>query len=337
MLTKNKILNMDCREGIKLLENESIDCCITSPPYWGLRDYGVDGQIGLEVSLNAYLECLVQLFREIKRVLKPGGTVWLNLGDSYVGTGGDRNSDPSSSIFAAQEQHNPTGRYQKQKALKAMNLKPKNLIGIPWRVAFALQDDGWYLRQDNIWHKPNCMPEAVKDRTTRAHEYIFLLSKEKNYYYDHEIIKEDCVNGDASSPRGSKGVLGNQHKGNRKTFRGSGKYTQGQSYDNTSIVKSKSQGNESIKILKRNKRSVWTVATAQHKDAHFATFPEKLIEPCVLAGCPEGGLIIDPFMGSGTVGKVALENRRNFIGYEINSSYCEIAKRRTSEVQLRIL
>ena len=296
MLKINKIYNMDCLEGLKLLDDNSIDCCVTSPPYYGLRDYGVDGQIGLENTLEEYIKNLVIVFREVKRVLKDEGTLWLNLGDSYAGSG----KVPAS-------------------------LKPKDLIGVPWRVAFALQENGWYLRQDIIWHKPNAMPESVKDRPTKAHEYIFLFSKSKHYYYDYEAIKEPCVNGDPNPPKGSKGVLGNMHQGRRKQdLVGKPQYT---------------GFNARYKPREyRNKRSVWTIPTKPFKEAHFATFPEKLIEPCILAGCPVGGIVLDPFMGSGTTAQVALELQRNFVGFELNPKYIEIAgKYRLNKIQLTIV
>ncbi|QLY82336.1 site-specific DNA-methyltransferase [Clostridium intestinale] len=311
----NKIHNLDCREGLKLLEDNSIDCCITSPPYWGLRDYGIDGQIGLEDTLQEYIDELVNIFREVKRVLKPTGTLWLNMGDCYVGTGGDRKKAVKNELFQTQQAHNPKeGRYERKKTLLDMNLKPKDLIGLPWRIAFKLQEDGWYLRSDIVWSKTNCMPESVKDRPTKAHEYIFLLSKEPYYYYDYEAIKEQCVNGDPNPPRGSKGVLGNLNKGNRERFNIPGK------------------------VEYRNKRSVWEVSTDTLKQAHFATFPPKLIEPCVLAGCKQDGIILDPFSGSGTTGMVAMKNNRNFIGFELNPEYIKIAEKfRLNEIQLKII
>lgn len=314
-LELNQIHNMDCRQGLKLLEDNSIDCCVTSPPYWGLRDYGIDGQIGLEDSLQQYINELVKVFREVKRVLKPTGTLWLNLGDCYVGTGGDRKSKVKNEIFQKQQEHNPKdGRYSRIKKLLDMNLKPKDLIGLPWRIAFKLQEDGWYLRSDIIWEKSNCMPESVKDRPTKSHEYIFLLTKEPYYYYDFESIREPCVNGDPNPPRGSKGVIGGLNKGRRQ---------------NIKLV-------EPLKY--RNKRTVWRVSTDSLRQAHFATFPPKLIEPCIIGGCPKDGIVLDPFIGSGTTGQVALKNARNFIGFELNPEYIKIANNyRLNEVQLNII
>ena len=315
ILELNNIYNLDCRKGLELLEDNSIDCCITSPPYWGLRDYGVNGQIGLEETLEEYIENLVNVFRQVKRVLKPSGTLWLNMGDCYVGTGGDRKKKVKNELFQEQQKHNPKeGRYLRKKSLLDMNLKPKDLIGIPWRIAFKLQEDGWYLRSDIVWNKLNCMPESVKDRPTKAHEYVFLLTKEPNYYYDNEAIKEACVNGDPNPPRGSKGTLGNLNKGRREI-----KHIDG-------------------KLNYKNKRSVWNIGTDKFSHAHFATFPPKLIEPCVLAGCPKDGIVLDVFMGSGTTAMVAIQNNRKYIGFELNPEYIEIANMyRLNQVQLKII
>lgn len=347
---------MDCREGLKMLDDNSIDCCITSPPYWGLRDYGVPGQIGLEDSLTEYIDEMVHVFKEINRVLKPEGTLWLNLGDSYVGTGGDRKKKVKNELFQQQQSHNPTnGRYERIKGLKQDNLKPKDLMGIPWRVAFALHSDGWYLRSDIIWSKSNCMPESAVDRPTKSHEYIFLLSKSQRYYYDSEAIKEPITdstlkrlsqdiehqcgstraNGGNKTNGTMKAVIG---KGNSKTFRGGGVYTNGQSFDNSSDTHRESHGNSINATGLRNKRTVWTVASSQFSEAHFATFPPKLIEPCILAGCPKDGIVLDPFMGSGTTAMVALQNQRNYIGFELNPEYIKIAEsHRLSNVQLKII
>lgn len=305
MLEINNIYNLDCREGLKLLEDNSIDCCITSPPYWGLRDYGSPGQIGLEDSIDGYLEVMVEVFREVKRVLKSKGTLWLNLGDCYAGSGKGVWENPKN----VKENYIPKSKHNGKSGLK-----PKDLIGIPWRVAFALQDDGWYLRSDIIWNKSNAMPESVTDRPTKSHEYMFLFSKESQYYYDHEAIKEPSITKKSDKPRGSKGVLGKENEGRR-------------------LETNKPKPKET-----RNKRSVWTVPTAQFREAHFATFPPKLIEPCILAGCPVGGIVLDPFMGSGTTAEVAIENQRNYIGFELNQDYINIAdKYRLNTVQLRIV
>jgi DNA modification methylase len=254
-----KILKGDCLETLKSLDEQSINTCVTSPPYWGLRDYGVDGQLGLEDSPDKFVENLVEVFREVKRVLRDDGTVWLNLGDSYARTGGD--SSKKGRHWDNRENNPNTGH---NRYAKDIGLKQKDLVGIPWRVAFALQADGWYLRQDIIWHKPNPMPESVRDRCTKAHEYIFLLSKNPKYYYDNEAIKEDAK----SAGKKSDGFKGRQG---------------GAEYHATSG----GIGSEEKIYNKKNKRSVWTITTKPYKEAHFATFPTDLIEPCVLAGCPE--------------------------------------------------
>lgn len=301
----DKIITGNAIEVLKELPDCSADCCITSPPYLGLRDYGVSGQLGLENSVEAYINRLTDIFREVRRVLKNDGTLWLNIGDSYVSS----NSEYS-------------------------NCKRKDLIGIPWLLAFALRNDGWYLRQDIIWEKPNAMPESVKDRCTKSHEYIFLFSKQSKYYFDYEAIKEPAVGFNNIVPAGSKGTLkpnNRLRKGNSRTFRGGGVYTKGQSFNNSAETTRESHGNSENVTGLRNKRSVWTVATQGYKEAHFATFPEKLIEPCVLAGSRDGGIILDPFIGSGTTAVVAKKHNRGFIGIELNPEYVEMAKRRLEE------
>ena len=298
----NKIITGNAIEVLKELPDCTADCCITSPPYLGLRDYGVNGQIGLENSVEAYINRLTDIFREVRRVLKSDGTLWLNIGDRYA-----------------------TSNYEYD------NCKRKDLIGIPWILAFALRDDGWYLRQDIIWEKPNAMPESVKDRCTKSHEYIFLLSKQSKYYFDYETIKEPAVGFNNILPAGSKGTLrpnSRLRKGNIRTFRGGGVYTKGQSFNNSAEIMRESHGNNENITGLRNKRSIWTVATQGYKEAHFATFPEKLIELCVLAGSKEGGVVLDPFLGSGTTAVVAKKFNRGFIGIELNPKYAEMAKRR---------
>jgi len=303
MLELNKIYNMDCLKGLKQLPDNSINCCVTSPPYWGLRDYGVEGQIGLESTPEEYVENMVKVFREVKRVLRDDGTLWLNLGDSYAGSGrGPTGRNGIGNQEKRQGFHSP-------KVVIPTGLKPKDLVGIPWMVAFALRADGWYLRQDIIWHKPNPMPESVKDRCTKAHEYIFLLSKNRKYYYDNEAIRE---------PYQSK-----KEKPRNKAAEG---------YNNSYVGGRWSEGvRDYYSAGKRNKRSVWTVTTKPFKEVHFATFPPDLIKPCILAGCPEGGIVLDPFMGSGTTAVVALKHNRNYIGIELNPEYIKIAEKRISE------
>jgi DNA modification methylase len=293
-----KILQGNCLETLSSLEEKSVNTCVTSPPYWGLRDYGNGDQLGQEETPEKFTENLVKLFREVRRVLRDDGTVWLNLGDSYNGSGGQGTKPNIMSKEAAE------GRGGK--AIKVNGIKPKDLIGIPWRVAFALQADGWYLRQDIIWSKPNPMPESVTDRCTKAHEYIFLLSKSPKYYYDNEAIKED-------SAESSKDRL-NQDIKNQK---------------GSSRVPGKTNGTmNAVGGEKRNKRSVWAVATQSYSEAHFATYPPELIKPCILAGCPEGGTVLDPFGGSGTTAQVASNLNRNAILCELNPEYVEIAKGR---------
>lgn len=288
------------------LPNQSVQCVITSPPYFGLRDYGHDGQIGLEETPDAYVEKLVCVFREVWRVLKDDGVLWLNLGDSYSGNGG-RYGDAKSTL-QGRKQSGTQGASRFVKKGRA-----KDLIGIPWRVAFALQADGWYLRQDIIWHKPNPMPESVTDRCTKSHEYVFLLTKNARYFYDHEAIKEPSV-GSTGGPFSEKYVEAQLAHG------GKSKYRSRSDYD-TSL---------------RNRRSVWNVATRSYSGAHFATFPPDLVEPMVLAGSRSGDWILDPFAGTATVGQVAVKHGRDFIGLEINPEYIELAKKRTESVQVAL-
>ena len=311
----DKIIQGDCLEVLKSLPDGIINTCITSPPYYGLRDYGVEGQIGLEETPDAYVQRLVEVFREVKRVLRDDGTLWLNLGDSYAGSGKGSNPDgtPHPSTLASKSGTNRgcvNGKNLPQKANK-IGLKPKDLIGIPWRVAFALQADGWYLRQDIIWHKPNPMPESVTDRCTKSHEYIFLLSKSQKYHYDNEAIREENVNTERTNY-----VCGSRKNGENKDR-----------HDNDMVDRSKSMVSNG-----RNKRSVWIISTKPYSGAHFATFPPDLIEPCVLAGCPEGGVVLDPFGGSGTTGGVAMKLNRKAILCELNPEYVGIMEQRIREI-----
>ncbi len=318
-MNESTIITGNALSSLKNIADECVDCCVTSPPYYGLRDYGIQNQIGLEETVQEYIEKLILVFREVRRVLKDDGTLWLNIGDSYAGSGKGRNSDGSvpDSIYHCKEQNvkgRITGKLTKN---VTSDYKPKDLMGVPWLLAFALQANGWYLRQDIIWNKTNCMPESVKDRCTRSHEYIFLLSKSRRYYFDYEAIKEPAITSDRSSPRGSKGTF-TKNSGRRKQEElGKRTYT---GFNERYYSKESPQ--------MRNKRDVWSVPTSGCKDAHFATYPEKLIEPCILAGSKEGGIVLDPFLGSGTTAIVAVKNDRKYIGIEINPQYVEMAQSR---------
>lgn len=269
------VLVGDALSQLKLLQDNSIDCCVTSPPYFGLRDYGIDGQIGLEPTPDEYVAKLTGIFEEVKRVLKDDGTLWLNIGDSWATHGGCKNSKHSHN-FRSSNVAEKEGIYRQKPYGKQIGLKEKDIIGIPWMVAFALRNNGYYLRQDIIWSKPNPMPEGVKDRYTKSHEYLFLFSKSHKYYFDYSNAQEPTVDGEKL----------------------------------------------------RSMRSVWTIQTSPYKGAHFATFPPSLVEPCILAGCKAGGVVLDPFMGSGTTCMVAKQNGRGYIGIELNPEYVELAKKR---------
>ena len=353
----SRILHGDSVEMLKTIPDGTVDCCVTSPPYYGLRDYGtatwvggdpscphyrtskksdktatghknmmetghavgdaiyktvcpicgavrVDNQIGLEETPDEYIDRLVTVFREVKRVLRDDGTLWLNIGDSYCGTGDKGNyKDPK----------NPEGRNGQSVARNKRidGIKSKDLIGIPWMLAFALRADGWYLRQDIIWHKPNPMPESVRDRCTKSHEYIFLFSKKPKYYFDIEAIKENA--------KPDNSVRDRDHT---KLSNTPGRTRMG--------------GLKTNHYTKRNKRDVWRIATRPYKEAHFATFPEQLIEPCVLAGSRPNGIVLDPFFGSGTTGVVAEKFGRRYIGIELNEEYVELAKKRLNGVQMTL-
>ena len=319
-----KILIGDVRSRLAELADGSVQTCITSPPYFGLRDYGHDGQIGLEPTPDDYVKELVAVFREVWRVLADDGTLWLNLGDSYAGPPkGNLNGQDKSGLTSTQTQRNSPVGIDKS----SFGIPSKNLLGIPWRVAFALQADGWYLRQDIIWAKPNPMPESVTDRCTKSHEYLFLLSKSARYFYDHEAIKEDALTGWNGSEFDTGKTADHQLQRMSKQPRfGGSKY--GDSDDPAHATKS---GNEYEPNGTRNKRDVWTIPTKPFKGAHFAVMPEALVEPCVLAGSREGDLVLDPFAGSGTVGVVALRHQRNFVGTELNPEYAQMAVERIKD------
>jgi len=370
-----KLYYGEALETLRKLPDNLANTCVTSPPYFGLRDYGTaewiggddncdhnpqvadggqrsdrtvplgrggmykdvclkcgatreDNQVGLEDTPELYVERLVDIFREVKRVLKDDGTLWLNLGDSYANTGGKSQPQPDSSGGVGNKKLGTRGKQGSSASYGGVErtntvgngLKPKDLIGIPWMVAFALRADGWYLRQDIIWHKPNPMPESVTDRCTKAHEYIFLLSKNKKYYYDNESIKEDA------KPDGKKDTR----------MKDSKKYSDDNYMPNNSGPTMASSGHERWQydengVAKKNKRSVWTVATKPFTGSHFATFPKALIEPCVLAGCPKGGVVLDIFSGASTTWLVAEDHFRKFVGIELGDHNCEISKNRIEE------
>lgn len=296
----NQIFNEDCRTGLKRIPDNVIDCCVTSPPYYGLRDYGCDGQIGLEQSPEEFIDNLVSVFSEVFRVLKPEGTLWLNIGDTYNGYKGNANQKSFESMYAG-HRHQPARK--PNHGLEAKSLKSKDLIGIPWMLAFALRSAGYYLRQDIIWAKPNPMPEAVKDRCTKSHEYLFLLSKSARYYFNADAIKEPARSD-------NRPHMVHHHRIENGTYR--------EKYCDYEITPSD----------KRNKRDVWTVAVRPSGTNHFATFPEELIRDCILAGSPSGGVILDPFMGTGTTARVARMLNRNFVGFELNSEYIPIIEKK---------
>ena len=312
----NQIFNEDCIAGLKQLPGESVNCCVTSPPYYGLRDYGHAGQIGLEETPDSYVQKLVEVFSEVKRVLRDDGTLWLNLGDSYAGGGKKGDTEGAKQKTSKGATWGTNDRLATLKS-KINGVKPKDLIGIPWMVAFALRADGWYLRQDIIWYKRNPMPESVTDRCTKAHEYIFLLSKSAKYYYDHEAIFEEA-----------------NYDGRKDTvMKGSEKYKNGFAPTDTNpntlaVVGHERWKNKIGDLPARNKRSVWDVTTKSYSGAHFATYPEDLIAPCIKAGCPENGVVLDPFMGAGTTAVVSRKLNRNYVGFELNEKYIKIANKR---------
>lgn len=311
----NKIYNGDSIEILKTFTDNSIDCCVTSPPYYNLRDYGNENQIGLEKTPYEYIEKLVNVFDEVKRVLKSDGTLWVNIGDSYAGSGKGCSHYPDGTKGYKQSTNKGMiGKSNIDKGYTDDEIKQKDLIGIPWMLAFALRAQGWYLRQDIIWSKPNPMPESVTDRCTKSHEYIFLLSKSRKYYFENEAIKEEAI-----WKKEKRAGLGRLH------------------YNDGKRTGEKGKGKENFVCIvdKRNKRDVWNVSTKPYREAHFATFPKDLIEPCILAGCPIGGTVLDCFFGSGTVGEVAVENQRNYIGIELNEKYCEMAKERINNTQIK--
>lgn len=369
------IMQGDVSEKLRELGDNSVQCVVTSPPYWGLRDYGVDGQIGLERTVGEWVEKIVAVFGAVRRVLRDDGTCWLNIGDAYcAGTGVNRlpTTTPGRRVPASW-----SNRSQPQRIRPSEGIKAKDLVGMPWRAALALQADGWYLRSDIIWSKPNPMPESVSDRPTKSHEYLFLLSKSERYYYNADAIKEK-VTGNAharyKTPDGwdtsiGSGGHGSYHRNGREEGNGGVLGTTPVGYEHTRLGKegrnsrihvnrdprhaidqihrrapgvnpkatpagSGIKQNESFSaavcdlVDLRNKRSVWEIATQAYPDAHFATFPEDLVKPCVLAGSRPGDVVLDPFGGSGTVGKVAIELGRRAVLIELKGEYCQMARRR---------
>lgn len=371
----NKIHNSDCIEGMKLLPDNCVDCCVTSPPYFGLRDYNVDGQIGLEETPELFVAKMVEVFTEVKRVLKPTGNLWLNLGDTYAAYYGDKYGK-AQGLSGKRENIGDAPPCKKSFDFKKSDFKPKDLLGIPWMVAFALRSIGYYLRGDIIWDKPNPMPESVTDRPTKAHEYIFLLSKSQKYYYDAGAIKQPLVNAslqrlsqDIENQKGSDRVPGKTNgsmKAVGKTWeqrKSEGEVNRqglaGAKATGTTCLATPEAGANKRSVWKQddpfmvwewlfnnapaevveplwyefiaqsgNLTDVWTVTTKPFSEAHFATFPEDLIVDCIKAGCPLGGVVLDPFMGAGTTALVASKLDRNFIGFELNPDYIKIATKR---------
>jgi DNA modification methylase len=366
---KQEIICGDSFTVLKSLPDKIIQTCVTSPPYWGLRDYGtakweggngecdhkvgrfttphsgkqgpnagsgdvqardvcpkcgavrLDQQLGLESSLEEYVSTLVKIMKEVRRVLRDDGTLWLNLGDSYY------NYRPGNGTMVKQtvaktDQDLPTD-YCARRATRIEGLKEKDLVGIPWRVAFALQEDGWYLRSDIIWSKKNAMPESVKDRPTKSHEHIFLLAKSSTYYYDQDAIREPMS--EVTLER-DKYAYSGAFKGQFKGTPDEDRFQDGKPLENPNFYNPDG----------RNKRDVWTVNTKPFPEAHFAVYPQELIEPCVLAGSKEGDFVLDPFAGSGTTGIVAIQNRRKFIGIELSPKYCKITEKRLKEIQVAL-
>lgn len=336
-LQLDTIVNAECLEHLKQMPDNCLDCVITSPPYYGLRDYGCDGQVGLEDTPEDYVQRLVDIFHEVNRCLKPTGTLWLNLGDSYCGTGDKGNyQDP--------KYKNGRNGQAVAKNKIVQGCKKKDLIGIPWMVAFALRADGWYLRQDIIWAKPNPMPESVKDRCTKSHEYIFLLTKSPKYYFDYEAIQEEATGYDGRKDTMLKGspkyateeIVPKGVKRQTMAARGHQRWKfknladKGQQPNSMHLRRADGAADEQYPV--RNKRDVWSVCPKPSSEAHYAMYPEELVKYCVEAGSPIGGVVFDPFMGSGTTAAVAKKFDRHYYGTELNPKFYEIATRRVSQI-----
>ena len=338
-----KIYVGDALQRLKELSDNSVDCCITSPPYWGLRNYGVFGQLGLEKTPEEHIAALVKVFREVHRVLKPEGTLWVNYGDTYASSVNGR---------AAAEVVNDNRTFRdKPFSTVVGKLKPKDLVGLPWLLAFALRDKvGFYLRSDIIWYKPNCMPESVKDRPVKAHEYIFLFSKSPHYFYNYNAILEPVAandNGNFQHPNALSFARmvkeperprhnDSQHrlsrgKGNNKSFRGGGVYIHNQSFQNNAGIDRQTAGNKENPTGLRNRRTVWSIASHGFSEAHFATYPPELVRPCLLAGCPVGGTVLDPFGGAGTTALEAERQQKNSVLIELNPEYAVMARHRIEQ------
>lgn len=315
----NQTIIGDTLTILKTLPDELVDCVVTSPPYWGLRDYGVEGQMGLEKTPDEYVSKMVEVFREVRRVLKKEGTCWLNLGDSYAGS----LKGKGCSNFTEKQSSN-SGSFTEPMPIPK-GLKPKDLVGIPWRVAFALQADGWWLRQDIIWSKPNPMPESVTDRCTKSHEYVFLLTKSARYYFDNEAIKVTSSESYKNDSRWETGKTDTNYKKGYEEAYAQNPKTPHKVFDKKTPPE------------KVNKRSVWTVTTKPYSEAHFATFPEALIEPMIKAGCLADGIVMDCFMGSGTTGLVATKLNRKYMGIELNPDYGKLIEKRTDKVQRNLI
>ena len=316
-MSENIIINRDCLAALRDLPDESVNCCATSPPYYALRDYGMDAQIGREDSPEEYIRRLVLVFREVRRVLTNDGTLWLNIADTYCGTGNKGGYlDPK----------NPKGRNGQSVSLarRASECKQKDMIGIPWLLAFALRADGWYLRSDIIWCKANPMPESCKDRPSRCYEHVFLLTKSKKYYYDALAIAEPIAEGTAARYKGGRSASSKY----AEEIPGQGKVQK--------LNAARAAGTITDADISpvRNARDVWHINTVPYKGGHFAAYPPKLAERCILAGCPRGGIVLDPFFGSGTTGLAAVKNDRRYIGIELNAEYCELAKERIGGMKL---
>ncbi|KPG72873.1 DNA-methyltransferase [Pseudomonas libanensis] len=346
-MKQHRVLIGDCIESMRMLKDQSINTCVTSPPYFGLRDYGMAGQIGLEETPAEFVGRLVEVFREVRRVLRNDGTVWLNMGDTYASIAGGYAPGGSAGKHDMVSQATRGAVLRGMRRSPPMGLKQKDLMGIPWRLAFALQDDGWYLRQDIIWHKPNPMPESTRDRCTKSHEYLFLLSKSPRYYYDQDAIKEPVALSsitrmaqDLEQQRGSDRVPGKSNgpmkavRSKRDSFKRDDSKRE-QPIPGQSLGTHRPDREESAWPLDtRNKRSVWTVPTQGFKGAHFATFPPDLIRPCILAGAPLGGVVLDPFGGAGTTAVVAMQEGRKSILCELNPEYAAMAERRIASAWL---